>query len=80
MGIPTQKVKDFIQAIRNEPVKMFRVYDGGGRLITQYEAVTHAQNGDPCMRSDYSYTDASSFKVEKMKETIDLWSASYEMP
>jgi len=75
-----RKVKEFIQAIRNEPVKMFRVYDGGNRLITQYEAVTHAQDGDPCMRSDYSYVGPTDFKVEKMKESVDVWSSAYEMP
>lgn len=80
MGTVDQKVKDFIQAIRNEPVKMFRVYDGQSRLTEQYEAVTHAQAGDPCMKSTYTYTDASSFKVEKMREDIAAWQASYEIP
>lgn len=66
------KVKDFLQSIRNEPVKMYRSYDGSNRVQYQYEAITHAKDGDPCMRSEYVY-DGVSTRVVKMKETIDVW-------
>lgn len=66
------KVKDFLLAIRNEPVKMYRVYDGSNRVEYQYEAITHAKNGDPCMVTQYVY-DGASTRVVKMQETIETW-------
>lgn len=71
------KVKDFLQSIKNEPVKMFRIYDGSNRVQTQYEAITHAKDGDPCMRSDYVY-DGASARVVQMKETVDLWDSAWD--
>ena len=44
-------VRDFLTAIKNEPLKLFRVYDITNRVSSQYEAVTHAKNGDPCMKA-----------------------------
>lgn len=78
MGTKNQSVREFLTTIRQEPVKMIRVYDAGNRLITQYEAVTHAQDGDPCMRTDYTY-DGSSSRVLKLKETVDTWLAAYDI-
>lgn len=73
------RVRDFLLAIRNEPVKMYKAYDGSNRVQYQYEAVTHAEDGDPCMRTEYVY-DGSSTRVVKMKETIDTWvSATMEI-
>lgn len=65
-------VRDFLLAIRNEPLKLFRVYDGSNRVQYQYEAITHAVDGDPCMRTEYVY-DGVSTRLLKMKETIDVW-------
>lgn len=78
MGIQNQSVREFLTAIRQEPVKMFRVYDAGNRLVTQYEAVTHAKSNDPCMRTDYTY-DGTSSRVVKLKESVDTWLASYDI-
>jgi len=72
------KVRDFITAIRNEPVKVFRVYDGSNRVSIQYEAITHALNGDPCMKTEYMY-DGTTQRVLKMKESVDTWLSSFDM-
>ena len=73
-----QSVREFLTAIRQEPVKMFRAYDGSNRLMLQYEAVTHAVSGDPCMKTEYTY-DGTSSRVLKLKESVDVWSISYEI-
>lgn len=75
MNLADQKVRDFITAIRNEPLKMYRAYDVSNRVQYQYEAVTHAKDGDPCMRTEYVY-DGISTRVLKMKEIIDTWVAA----
>ena len=72
-------VRDFIANIRNEPVKVFRVYNSSNQLITQYEAVTHAKDGDSCMKTRYDY-DGTSARVVHMKESVDTWLNAYEMP
>ena len=78
MGTQNQSVREFLTAIRQEPVKMFRVYDGSNRLSIQYEAVTHAVNGEPCMKTEYIY-DATSSRVLKSKESVDVWSSTYDV-
>lgn len=70
-GVDT-KVKDFLTSIKNEPLKMYRTYDGSNRVEYQYEAITHAKDNDPCMVTQYVY-DGLSTRVVKMKETIGTW-------
>lgn len=72
-------VRDFLANIRNEPVKVFRVYNTNNQLITQYEAVTHAKDSDPCMKTQYDY-DGTSARVIHLKESLDTWLIAYEMP
>lgn len=79
MAYEDVKVKEFLSAIRNEAVKMYRTYDGSNRPEFQYEAITHAGDGAPCMVTQYVYDGASS-RVIKMKETIGTWvSATMEI-
>lgn len=72
MSAQDSKVKDFLQAIKNEPLKLYRTYDGNNRVEFQYEAITHAEDGDPCMVTQYVY-DGLSTRVVKMQETIGTW-------
>lgn len=70
-------VRDFLTAIRNEPLKLFRVYDITNRVSIQYEAVTHAKNNDPCMKTVYQY-DGTSNRVVKCRESLDTWLTAYD--
>lgn len=78
MANQNQSVREFLMAIKQEPVKMLRVYDATNRLATQYEAVTHAKNGDPCMKTEYTY-DGTSSRVVKLKESVDIWLLAYDL-
>lgn len=69
------KVADFLKSIKNEPLKLYRVYDVNNRVQYQYETITHMEDGGPCMRTEYEY-DGTSSRVIKMKETIDTWVAA----
>lgn len=72
------RVDEILQSLKNEIVKVFRVYDGGDRLIEQYEAVANATDGSPCLRTDYEYVGATT-RVEKMKESLGVWLAAYDI-
>lgn len=68
-------VREFITAIRNEALKVYRTYDGNNRVEFQFEAITHAKDGDPCMKTQYVYAGTSN-RVIKLKETVDVWVAA----
>lgn len=67
-----------LQALTKEIVKVYRVYDGSDRLITQYEALANTLNGEPCVKTTYTYIGATT-KLEKMKEAQDTWSSAYDI-
>lgn len=67
-----------ITTLKNEVMKTFAVYDGSDRLIELYEAVTTAEDGDPCLKTEYAYIAAST-RVEKTKESYDVWLAIWEI-
>ena len=69
---------EMLNALGREVVKLFKVYDGSDRLITQYEAVANAIDGQPCLKTTYTYIGATT-KVEKMKEALDTWLAAYDI-
>lgn len=69
---------EYLITLSKEVVKIFRVYDGNDRLITTYEAVANAVDGAPCLKTDYSYIGVTT-KLEKMKESMSVWSAAYEI-
>ena len=76
-SIADTKVRDFLTSLRQEPLKLFRVYDAQNRVSIQYEAVTHAKDQDPCMKTVYQY-DALSTRVLKCRESVDTWLAAYD--
>jgi hypothetical protein len=63
---------------RNELVKQYIVYDGNGRMTDVYEARNDAEDGTPCLRTQYTYDGASS-RIEKRLETLDTWLAAYDI-
>jgi hypothetical protein len=67
-----------LNTLKNEIVKVFKVYDGSDRLIEQYEALANAAANAPCLKTEYTYIGATT-KVEKMKESIGVWLAAYEI-
>lgn len=67
-----------IGPLKNEKMKTFCVRDGSERVTILYEAVAHAQHGDPCLATIYQYTagnnvpSATREKDAKWDETWDF--------
>jgi pyruvate carboxylase len=71
-------VRDFLLSVGHGAMKVFRVFDGTNRLVTQYEAGTDAAAGDDCLRTDYGY-DGATTRILKLKESIAQWDASWDL-
>jgi hypothetical protein len=76
--VPDSKVDELLEALTKEVVKVFRVFDGSDRLITQYETFANTKNGGAALRTDYQYIGATT-KLEKMKESLSTWLAAYDI-
>lgn len=72
------KPSDYIKPHAEEAVKMYFVYDGSGRMTETYTAMVNAENNDKCLKTEYTY-DGASTRVQKMKESIALWSSAYDI-
>jgi hypothetical protein len=72
------KADQFLIALSKEVVKIFRVYDGSDRLITTYETFANSRDGAVALKTEYAYVGATT-KLEKMKESLSVWSAAYEI-
>jgi len=69
---------ELLRTLAKEVVKVFKIYDGSDRLITQYEAVANAADNAVCLKTEYTYIGATT-KVEKMKESLSVWLAAYNI-
>lgn len=76
--ISDSNIDELLNALSKEVVKIYRVYDGSDRLITQYEALANTLNNEPCLKTEYTYVGATTL-VEKMKESISVWLTAYEI-
>lgn len=63
----------------HELVKKFVVYDGNSRPTDVYEARANAQDGDPCLRTQYAYVSPTSTLVEKQLEVAATWDADWDI-
>jgi len=79
MGTSTREATQGLQTQQDELIKQFHVYDAQDRLETVYTASYRATTGTPCTRVDYTYVNASTTRVEKMRESVDVWDASYDI-
>jgi hypothetical protein len=69
---------ELLQALAKEVVKIKRIYDGSSRVITQYEAVANAVDGQKCLRTDYTYVSTTT-NIDAMKESLDVWQAAWDI-
>lgn len=61
-----------------ENIKQHFVYDVSNRMTDVYEARANARNGDPCLRTTYTYVSTST-RVQAMKETDATWDSSWDI-
>lgn len=68
-----------IETTYSQFTKTFSVYEAVTfRLLTIYEAPTHAANNAPCTRTDYEY-DGASTRILKSKESSANWDATWDI-
>jgi hypothetical protein len=72
------KPTDLVGSHIKEGIKQYLVYDGSGRLTDTYVAIEAAEDGDPCVRTQYEY-DGTSNRVVKMKEAVAYWDATWDI-
>lgn len=70
--------KDMIKSLKHEALKEFREYDGLSRPIAVYQANTDADNGDMCLKTEYTYVLTSN-RIEKKKETLTAWLSIWDI-
>jgi len=58
--------------------KAYYIYDGNGRATSVYVADRDAADGSVCLLTVFTY-DGASARVEKFKESEDVWSAAYDI-
>lgn len=61
-----------------ENIKQYFEYDGSSRMVTVYEARANAQNGEPCLKTTYTYVSTST-RVQAMKEEDATWSSAWDI-
>ena len=69
---------DFIKPHAQEAIKQYMTYDGNNRMEYVYVAIATAEDGDPCMVTQYVY-DGLSNRVIKMKESLSTWQAAWDV-
>lgn len=62
-----------------EYVKQFFEYDMYGRTTAVYTAYAYCPLNGPCNKTEYTYV-LDTNRVEKMRESDDVWLASMEIP
>jgi hypothetical protein len=61
-----------------EYIKSYITYDFSDRMSVVYEARANALNGEPCLKTTYTYVIGTT-RVEKMKEEETTWSSAYDI-
>ena len=56
----------------HEYIKSYIAYDGSSRMEYVYEARANAEDGDPCLVTQYTY-DGVSTRITKMAESEGVW-------
>ena len=79
MALPhSPKATDLVKSHLAEAVKQYLVYDGFGRMIEVYTALTEAQNGEQCGKTTYEYNGGTT-QVIKMKEELATWDSTWDI-
>ncbi len=61
-----------------EYVKQYFVYDVSNRMTDVYEARANARDGEPALRTSYTYIGVTN-NVQAMKEAESLWDSDWDI-
>jgi hypothetical protein len=78
MGLSDTNVDVLLQAFGKEGIKTKSFYDGSNRLTSRYEAFANADNGSPCLKTEYTYNGTTT-TVDKSKESVAVWDSSWDL-
>lgn len=67
-----------LKTMFQELIKEYATYDGSNRLSSLYQARANAENGDPCLRTQYEYSGATT-RIVKRKESRAIWDSSWDI-
>ena len=70
--------QDLLGPQQKEGVKAHFEYDGFDRMIESYTAPSAAYDGDPCIKTTYTYVLTKSL-VENMKEEVSALDSSLDI-
>lgn len=73
-----QNEDGFVKTFARESMKQYITYDASSRMEYVYEARANAQDGDPCLKTQYVYSGVTT-RIIKMKETVTTWSSAYDI-
>ena len=68
-----------VRTLEEEITKEYTVFDGSGRVSEFYQAQSDAENGDPCLKTTYSYHATYTTQVFKRKEEMSSWNSSWDI-
>ena len=74
----TPSASHLLKSHLNEAVKQYIVYDGTGRMIETYTALTNAIHGAVAEKTTYGYSGATT-RVIKMKEEVSTWDSAWDI-
>ena len=72
------KARDFAGASAKDAIKTKSLYDLSGRLEYFHVAQIHAENGDPCFSTQYTYVGITG-SVDKSKEYVGAWLSTWDI-
>lgn len=76
LGVP--RATDLVKGLIQEGTKTHSVYDGSSRLTDFYVAAVDAEDGDPCLRTRYTYSGATNL-VENSKDELATWDSTWDI-
>lgn len=68
-----------LTSLKNELKKEYIALDGLGRAKFFYQAPINTKDGEPCLVTQVEYSSPTSTIIVKSKETVGVWSSSYEI-
>ena len=71
-------VTELLKSHEKSQVKQHTVYDAAGRAQFVFTADIKANDGDPCLVTEYVYRSPTSTQIYKRQERVYLWKAIWD--
>lgn len=81
MALDNDEVKtktELLKTQKEEQVKQHIIHDLQDRPILVFTAAIHAEEGDPCLVTEYVYRNPTSTQVFARQERVYKWKAAWD--